>query len=235
MEESINIINSKYENQIKEDHYSGKSIVNKIVSSLILIGVVIALIVFYKAFAPSAYDAELYAYSVDLSTMRDVSLDEEKCTLFLEAINKLPDDNTIINSELHSYVDGWNGYKTETITIRENSICSKDILIKVGLKTQKSNGYDILYKNEYKLTGLNRLYESATGYVGICNFIVDSEKLGKLNMTAHIYTDKYMKRLAEVFVGKSLSTGVNVYKKYNTYNLDSLVNRQSINGLVESE
>lgn len=234
MEEIESIINSKYEGQIKEDHYSGRSLASKILSAVLLGGVVVALIVFYKAFTPSAYDADLYTYNVDLSTMKDITSEVEICEEFTAKMNELPSGETVIDSELHSYVDGWNGYKNESITIREDGICSKDITVKVGIKTEKSSEYDLLYQNEYELVGLNRLYKSATGYVGIFNFVVDNEKLGKLNMTAHIYADRDMNKLAEAYVGKSLSTGIGVYKKYNTYNIESLMNKQSINGLMNN-
>ena len=226
MEETKKLVESKYAGQIQPDTYSGKSLVSKIFSVVILVAAIIAIFIFYKAFTPSEYDASLYSYSVDLSTMRDISLNEEECTKFTEMMNLLPSGDSTINSELYSYVDGWNGYKKEIITINDSGICNKEKTVKVGFNSEKSMEYDILYENEYQLRGLNRLYSSASGYVGIFNFIEENSTLGNLDMVAYVYADANMKKLAEVLVGKSKSTGMAIYKKSNTYDIDELLNRQ---------
>lgn len=225
MEETKKLVESKYADQIKPDTYSGKSIASKIFSVVVMVAAVLAIFIFYKAFTPSEYDASLYEYSVDLSTMKDISLNNEECEKFIVKMNLLPSGMTIVDSELYSYVDGWNGYKKEIITVNDSGICTKEKTVKVGMNTESSVEYDLVYENEYEFRGLNRLYSSASGYVGIFNFIEENPKLGKLDIIAYVYADSDMNKLAEVIVGKSKITGMAIYKKSNTYDIEKLLNK----------
>lgn len=202
-----------------------ENILLRVVSLLVLALVISACLLFFKLFTPDEYDITLYTYNVDTSSMKDVTDKTDLTQEITDIINKYPDGPQRIEVVTHAYVNNRNGETQTHIDMRDDGICDYDKTAKVSYKTKRSTEKDIRFDNildypKMDVNKLNRLYQSAGGYIAIYNFNKRVGDLPELEFMNYVYLDSNKNKLAEIMVAKTLESHKYIYKTEIVYNAE---------------